>query len=112
MKPRLSFTALAAPIAVCLASPANAGCVISPDGKSIDIVADNAASDEQICRVSCQVETKIGVVRISCSGHTPSLASAHSLCNFDKSEPWYEKVVSSEDTCKGAAASTARAPPP
>jgi hypothetical protein len=77
------------------------GCVISPDQKSIDVVTDNGASEEKNCSVKCQVDTKIGVVQISCGGNTPPLAKAHSLCDFDKPEPWYKKVVSSEDSCKG-----------
>ncbi len=101
MKLRPSFAAFAALVTVCSAPPANAGCVISLDGKSIDLVTDNGASDEETCRVSCQVGTKIGVVQISCKGHAPPLAKAHSLCSFERPEYWYEKVVSFEDTCKG-----------
>jgi hypothetical protein len=107
MQARLSFAAFAALITVCLAAHAHAGCVISPDGKSIDIVTDNGAGDEKTCRVSCKVETKVGVVQISCGGHAPPLAKAHSLCSLEKSEYWYEKVVSSEDTCKGDEAASA-----
>jgi hypothetical protein len=107
MKARLSFAAFAALITVCSAARANAGCVISPDGKSIDVVTDNGGSDEKNCRVSCQVETKIGVVQISCGGHAPPLAKAHSLCSFEKPEYWYEKVSSSEDDCKGDEATSA-----
>jgi hypothetical protein len=112
MKPRLSFAAFAALITVCLAPHANAGCVISPDGKSIDVVTDNGAGNEKTCRVSCQVGTRIGVVQISCGGHAPPLAKAHSLCSFAKPEHWYENVVSSEDTCTGDDAASAGAAPP
>jgi hypothetical protein len=59
--------------------------------------------------VSCKVDTKIGVVSVSCGGNTPPLAKDHSLCAFDKTEVWYKKVVSSEDSCKGGAADTAPA---
>ena len=107
MKPHLSVAAFATLITVYSAPHAYAGCVISPDGKSIDVVTDNGASDEKTCRVACQVETKIGVVQISCGGHAPPLAKAHSLCSFDRPEYWYEKVVSSEDTCKGDEAASA-----
>jgi hypothetical protein len=109
MKPRLTTAAFAAFTVLCLTSHAEAGCVIAPGGKSIDVVTDNGTSDEKTCSVSCQVDTKIGVVQIGCGGTTPPLATAHSLCNFDKPEPWYNKVVSSQDSCKGASAS---APPP
>jgi hypothetical protein len=108
----LTTAALAALTAICLASGARAGCVISPDGKSIDVVTDNGASDEKNCAVKCQVDTKIGVVQVSCGGNTPPLAKAYSLCNFDKPESWYKKVVSAQDTCTGGAASATPAPPP
>jgi hypothetical protein len=110
MKPRLTIAAFSALTVLCLTSHAEAGCVISSGGKSIDVVTDNGDSNEKTCSVSCQVDTKIGVVQVSCGGTTPPLATAHSLCNFDKSEPWYNKVVSSQDSCKGASASAA--PPP
>jgi hypothetical protein len=58
--------------------------------------------------VSCKVDTKIGVVSVSCGGNTPPHAK-DSLCAFDKTEVWYKKVVSSEDSCKGGAADTAPA---
>lgn len=93
-------------------APAQATCVIAPDGKSIDVVTDNGADEEKNCAVKCQVDTKIGVVQVSCGGNTPPHAKAHSLCDFDKPEPWYKKVISSEDTCKGAAASAAPVAPP
>lgn len=89
-----------------LAVPAQAGCVIAPDQKSINVVADNPSSDEKNCAVTCQVDTKIGVVQVACGGNTPPLAKEHSLCAFDKSEPWYKKVVSTEDSCKAVAGST------
>jgi hypothetical protein len=106
---RLSGAALAAVAALWLA-PAHAGCVIAPDGKSIDVVTDNPTSDGKSCSVSCQVDTKIGVVQVACGGTTPPLAKAHSLCNFDKPEPWYKKVISAKDSCAGAPAAAAPAP--
>jgi hypothetical protein len=111
MKRRLGFAVLLA--MACLAPHADAGCVISPEGKSINVVTDNGASEEKNCAVKCRVDTKIGVQQISCGGNTPPLAKAHSLCDFDKPEPYYKKVISSEDSCKGdsaAAAPTAPAP--
>jgi hypothetical protein len=65
MKSYLMFAALAALATVCLAPHAEAGCVISPNGKSIDIVTDNGASEENTCSVPCRVDTKIGVVQVS-----------------------------------------------
>ena len=105
MKVRFLFAALAAVAVAWLAPRAQAGCVISPDQKSIDVVTDNGVSEEKNCAVKCQVDTKVGVVQISCGGNTPPLAKAHSLCDFDKPEPWYKKVISFEDSCKGSAAS-------
>jgi hypothetical protein len=93
----------------CLAPRAEAGCVISPEGKSINVVTDNGASEEKNCAVKCQVDTRIGVQQISCGGNTPPLAKAHSLCDFDKPEPYYKKVISSEDSCKGGSAAAAPA---
>jgi hypothetical protein len=110
MKIRLLFAALAATAAVWLAPSARAGCIIAPDGKSINVVTDNGSSDEKTCSVSCNVDTKIGVVQVSCGGNTPPLAKAHSLCDYDKPEPWYKKVISSEDSCKGASGATQPAP--
>jgi hypothetical protein len=104
---KLAAAAAAAVALACLAPPAMAGCVISPDGKSIDVVTDNGADQEKNCAVKCQVDTKIGVVQVGCGGNTPPRAKAHSLCDFDKPEPWYKKVISSEDTCKGAAPGSA-----
>jgi hypothetical protein len=83
---------------------AQAGCVIAPDGKSINVVTDNGSSDEKTCSVSCKVDTKIGVVQLSCGGTTLPFAKAYSLCNYDKPESWYKKVISSEDSCKGGSA--------
>jgi len=111
MKMRLLLAALAATAVAWLAPPAQAGCVIAPDGKSINVVTDNASSDEKNCAVSCKVDTKIGVVQVSCGGNTPPLAKAHSLCDYDKPEAWYKKVISSEDSCKGGAAAAAPAAP-
>jgi hypothetical protein len=111
MKSCLRFAVLVA--VVCLAPRAEAGCVISPEGKSINVVTDNGASEEKTCAVKCQVDTKIGLVQIGCGGNTPPLAKAHSLCDFDKPESYYKKVISSEDSCKGgptAAAPAAAAP--
>jgi len=113
MKIRLICVALAATALLSLAPSAQANCVISPDGKSINVVTDNSASDEKNCAVTCQVDTKIGVIQVSCGGNTPPLAKDHSLCGFDKPEPWYKKVVSSEDSCKASAdAAPAKAPSP
>lgn len=113
MTSRFLLAAAAAMALACLAPPAQAGCVISPDGKSIDVVTDNGADEEKKCAVKCQVDTKIGVVQVGCGGNTPPRAKAHSLCDFDKPEPWYKKVVSSEDSCKGAASgNVAPAAPP
>ena len=111
MKMRLWLAALAATGVAWLAPPAQAGCVIAPDGKSINVVTDNPSSDEKNCAVSCKVDTKIGVVQVSCGGNTPPLAKAHSLCDYDKPEAWYKKVISSEDSCKGGAAAAAPAAP-
>jgi hypothetical protein len=111
MKARLLPAVLAAVAAVLLAPPAQAGCVIAPDGKSINVVTDNGSSDEKSCEVNCQVDTKIGVIQVACGGNTPPLAKAHSLCGFDKPEAWYKKVVSSKDSCEGGTASAAPAAP-
>ena len=100
MKTRLLLAAVAAIAVASPAPPAQAGCVIAPDGKSIDVVSDNSASAEKNCAVKCQVDTKIGVVQVGCGGNAPPLAKKHSLCDFDKPEAWYKKVISSEDTCK------------
>jgi hypothetical protein len=110
MKMRFLLAASAAVAAAWLAPPAQAGCVISPDQKSINVVTDNGSSEQKNCAVKCQVDTKIGVVQVACGGTTPPLAKAHSLCDYDKPEAWYKKVISSEDSCKGGAASTAPAP--
>src|SRR6185312_6212570 len=106
------FAALAAIAIVCFAPTAQAGCVISPDGKSINVVTDNGTDQQKSCSVKCQVDTKIGVTQVSCGGTTPPLAKAHSLCDFDKPDAYYKKVISSEDSCKGASASTAPAAAP
>jgi hypothetical protein len=106
MKSRLLIAALAATGAACLAPPAMAGCIIAPDGKSINVVTDNPSSDERTCAVSCKVDTKIGAVTVACGGNTPPLAKAHSLCDYDKPEAYYKKVISSEDSCKTAANAT------
>jgi hypothetical protein len=100
MLKRLLLAAAAAFLVLSLAPPVQAGCRIAPDGKSINIVTDNSSTDEKNCAVKCKVDTKIGVVQISCDGNAPPLAKAHSLCDFDKPEPWYKKVVFSEDTRK------------
>jgi hypothetical protein len=107
MHSRFVLAGAAAVALACLAAPAQAGCVISPDGKSINVVTDNGADQEKNCAVKCQVDSKIGVVQVGCGGNTPPRAKAHSLCEFDKPEPWYKKVLSSEDSCKGAAAGNA-----
>jgi hypothetical protein len=103
MKIRILVAALAATGAACLAPPAMAGCIIAPDGKSINVVTDNASSSERTCAVSCKVDTKIGVVQVACGGNTPPLAKTHSLCDYDKPDAYYKKVISSEDSCKTAA---------
>lgn len=107
MNVRVAFAALAATALFCQLSAAKAGCVITPDGKSIDVVTDNGASDEKNCAVKCQVDTKIGVVQVSCGGNTPPLAKGHSLCAFNKPDAYYKKVISSEDSCKAGAAGAA-----
>ena len=107
----LGFAALAAVAVACLSPTAQAGCVIGPGGKSINVVTDNGASEQKSCSVKCQVDTRIGVVQVGCGGTTPPLAKAHSLCDFDKPDAYYKKVISSEDSCKGGAAS-APAPTP
>jgi hypothetical protein len=83
--------ALAATVLVFQSMPVRATCIIAPDGKSINVVTDNGSSDEKSCQVSCKVDTKIGVVSVSCGGNTPPLAKDHSLCAFDKTEVWYKK---------------------
>lgn len=109
MKLRLAYAALAATIFIFQPWPARATCVIAPDGKSINVVTDNGSSDAKSCQVSCKVDTKIGVVSVGCGGTTPPLAKDHSLCAFDKTEIWYKKVVSSEDSCEAGAAGAAPA---
>jgi hypothetical protein len=110
MKKHLVLAAAAAIAAAWLTPPAGAGCLIGPDGKSINVVTDNASSDQQNCAVSCKVGTKVGVVTVACGGTTPPFSKGHSLCDFDKPEPWYKKVISSQDSCKTAAnAASARA---
>jgi hypothetical protein len=111
MNTRLLIAALAATGIAWLAPPALAGCVIAPDGKSINVVTDNGSSDEKTCSVACKVDTKIGVVQVACGGNTPPLAKGHSLCDYEKPEAYYKKVISSEDSCKGASASAAPAAP-
>ncbi len=105
----IRFVLAAGVAAVLFGVEAKATCVIAPDGKSINVVTDNGADEEKNCAVKCQVDTKIGVVRISCGGNAPPRAKAHSLCDFDKPEPWYKKVIASEDTCKGTPAAAAPA---
>ena len=112
MKMHLKFVALTLLVATSFAPRAVATCLISPDGKSINVVTDNGSSDEKSCSVKCQVDTNIGVVQVACGGTTPPLAKAHSLCDFDKPEPYYKKVISFEDSCKGESASTTPASPP
>ena len=92
--------AVAAVAVLSLGSPVQAGCVISQDGKSINIITNNSTNSAKNCMVKCQVDTIRGATNISCGGNVPPLAKAHSLCDFDKPEPWYKKVLSSEDTCK------------
>src|SRR5450755_3712364 len=107
MNSRILGAALVVTAFVVQVTAARAGCVIAPDGKSIDVVTDNGSRDEKTCSVACQVDTKIGVVNVGCGGTTPPLAKGHSLCNFDKPEAWYKIVVSFEDSCKGGAAAVA-----
>ncbi len=40
----------AAAVLACLAMPVRATCVISPDGKSIDVVTDNGDNTKRIAR--------------------------------------------------------------
>src|SRR5664279_6196187 len=112
MNARLVYAALAATVFIFQSMPVWATCVIAPDGKSINVVTDNGSSDEKSCSVACRVDTKIGVVNVGCGGTTPPLAKGHSLCNFDKPEAWYKKVVSFEDSCKGGAAAAPTPPAP
>ena len=104
MKIRVVCAVLAATALVGQFTAAQATCVISPDHKSISVVTDNGASDEKTCSVSCKVDTKVGVLQVSCGGTTPPLAKGQALCGFDKPDAFYNKVVSSEDSCKGGAA--------
>src|SRR5471032_1702813 len=104
MNARLLCAALAATVLVYQFTAAQATCVISSDHKAISIVTDNGASDEKTCSVSCKVDTKVGVLQVGCGGTTPPLAKNHSLCEFDKPDAFYNKIVSSEDSCKGGAA--------
>src|SRR4051794_25324882 len=108
---RLDVAVLAALSLALLTWPAGAGCVIAPDGKSISAVTDNGSSDEKTCAVSCKVDTKIGEVQVACGGTTPPFAKAHSLCEYDKPEPYYKKVVSFVDSCKGGPAQPAASAP-
>ncbi len=110
MNARILRAALAAAAVGCLPPTAFAGCVIAPGGKSINVITDNGSSAEKNCSVTCQVDTKIGVVQIGCGGNAPPRAKAHSLCDFHKPELWYKKVISAVDSCKGEAASAAPAP--
>jgi hypothetical protein len=107
MNSRPLCAVLAVTALVCQFTAAQATCVISSDHKSISVVTDNGASDEKTCSVSCQVDTKVGVLQVGCGGTTPPLAKDHSLCGFDKPDAFYNKVVSSEDSCKGGAAGAA-----
>lgn len=50
--------------------------------------------------MKCQVDTKRGRTVVSCGGNTPPCAKGHTLCDFDKPEPWYDKVVLAEGTCQ------------
>lgn len=111
MNVRLVCAGLTATAILLQGMPALATCVIASDGKSINVITDNGSSDEKTCQVSCKVDTKIGVVSVSCGGNTPPLAKDHSLCGFDKPEVWYKKVVSSEDSCRGEAAGATVAAP-
>lgn len=76
MKMRLSFVAVAATAVAWLTPPPQAGCVIALE------------SDEKNFTVSCKVDTKIGVVQVSCAGNTPPLAKTYSLCEYNKAGPW------------------------
>jgi hypothetical protein len=105
--------AASAAAAVMPLETVKARCVISPDQKSINVVTDNPSSDEKTCTVKCKVETAKGVAQISCGGNTPPLAKGFSLCDYDKLEAWYFKVLSSEDSCgkDDHPASSSAAPP-
>ena len=70
-------------------APPRATCVIAPDGKSIAVVTDNGYSFEKNCAANCRVDTNIGVAQVSCGGNTPPLARAHTLCSFDKPQPYF-----------------------
>ena len=112
MNARFLCAVLAAAAFACQSLPARAGCIIAPDGKSINVVTDNGSSDEKTCSVACKVDTKVGVINVGCGGTTPPLAKGHSLCAFDKPEVWYKKVVSVEDSCKGGSAEAPAAAAP
>ena len=47
----LRFAAFSALAAVCLVPRAEAGCVIPPDGKSINVITDNGSGEEKSCAV-------------------------------------------------------------
>lgn len=96
----IRIIACAAVGAVISIEAASAGCLISQDRKSINVVTDNSTTDGKSCSVTCKVETKNGPANISCGGTTPPLAKDHSLCDFDKPEPYYDKVVSATGTCR------------
>jgi hypothetical protein len=63
------------------------------------MVADNASAEQKNCRVNCLVDTVRGTFNISCGGQAPPHAKAHEMCNFDKPEPFYNKVLSVENAC-------------
>ena len=76
MKPRLSLAAFAALITVCLAPRADAGCVISPDGRSIDVVTDNGTGNEKTCRELLRIDPRErdgGPVSIQLFGADPQI---------------------------------------
>src|SRR5437763_17180209 len=98
MRASFKFATFAFMAISSIGSPAQAGCIISADQKSINVVTDNASSDEKNCAVKCRVDTKIGIAQVSCGGNTPPLAKDYSVCAYDKSEPWYKKGISSEDS--------------
>jgi hypothetical protein len=100
MNCRICWGAVLATALFATVLPARAGCLISEDRKAINVVTDNSATDEKSCNVTCRVETKNGPANISCGGTTPPLAKDHSLCDFDKPEPYYQKVISATGTCR------------
>ena len=74
-------------------------CIIADDKKSISIITDNSSDEQKNCNVNCRVDTVHGVFGIRCGGQAPPKSKAHEMCNFDKPEPFYNKVELAEGTC-------------